>query len=158
MDSTGFDEKSNKKYHNWFLIRNFKQKITPQNHLEALSRWKSSSAKLSSSGWSLSTSSQRKWRSVPLFSRSYDQHSRSISIFLQYRSILTFNNVNNYKISLQGDRAACAKPPVDFKTCIPLWPGQARTSQAKTELMFRSQREVVHKLLCHPVYLLHAVI
>ena len=27
---------------------------------------------------------------------------------------------------IQGDRAACAKPPVDFKTKVPLWPGEAR--------------------------------
>ena len=54
--------------------------------------------------------------------------------------------------SLQGDKAACANPPVDLKTLVPLWPGQARTSQAKTELLFQSQREVLHKLNGHPVY------
>ena len=50
--------------------------------------------------------------------------------------------------SLQGDHSPCAKPPVDFKTKILLWPGQA-----KVNLLFWSQREVLHKLNGHPVYL-----
>ena len=33
---------------------------------------------------------------------------------------------------VQGDHSACAKPPVDFKTKVPLWPGQARPSQSRT--------------------------
>ena len=36
-------------------------------------------------------------------------------------------------LQVQGDRAACAKPPVDFKTKVP------------------RQWEVLHKLLAHPV-------
>ena len=36
----------------------------------------------------------------------------------------------------QGDHSTCAKPPVDFKTKVPLWPGQARAGQAKTELLY----------------------
>ena len=28
-------------------------------------------------------------------------------------------------MTLQGDHSACAKPPVDFKTKVPLWPGVA---------------------------------
>ena len=27
------------------------------------------------------------------------------------------------QIDVQGDHSACAKPPVDFKTKVPLWPG-----------------------------------
>ena len=33
---------------------------------------------------------------------------------------------------IQGDRAACAKPPVDFKMKVPLWPVQARPGQNRT--------------------------
>ena len=40
-----------------------------------------------------------------------------------------------YTMSIQGDHSACAKPPVDFKTKVPLWPGQARADQAKAELL-----------------------
>ena len=32
---------------------------------------------------------------------------------------------------VQGDPSCCAKPPVDFKTKVPLWPGQD-----KAELLF----------------------
>ena len=38
-----------------------------------------------------------------------------------------------YRDEIQGDRAACAKPPVEFKTKVLLWPSQARTGQAKTK-------------------------
>ena len=49
--------------------------------------------------------------------------------------------------NIQGDHSACAKPPVDFKTHVPLaWP-----DQAKAELLFWSQREVLHKVNGHPV-------
>ena len=54
-------------------------------------------------------------------------------------------------MQLQGDTSGCAKPPVDFKTKVPLLPGQARAGKAKTELLFLSQREVLHNLMCHPV-------
>ena len=37
---------------------------------------------------------------------------------------------------VQGDHSTCSKPPVDFKTEVPFWPGQARTGQAKAELLF----------------------
>ena len=49
---------------------------------------------------------------------------------------------------IQGDHSACAKPPADFKTKVPLWPGQA-----KAKLLFWSQREVLHKLNDHPVHI-----
>ena len=39
-------------------------------------------------------------------------------------------------INVQGDTSGCAKPPVDFKTKVPLWPGQASPCQAKMELLF----------------------
>ena len=44
----------------------------------------------------------------------------------------------NYKSHLivHGDTSGCDEPPVDFKTKVPLWPGQTRTGQAKTELQF----------------------
>ena len=38
--------------------------------------------------------------------------------------------------SVQGDLSACGESPVDFKTKVPFWPGQARPSQAKAELLF----------------------
>ena len=37
---------------------------------------------------------------------------------------------------VQGDHSPCAKPRIDFKTKVPLWPGQVRAGQAKTELLF----------------------
>ena len=36
---------------------------------------------------------------------------------------------------IQGDHSACAKPPVDFKTKVPLWPGLPWPGQAKAELL-----------------------
>ena len=36
---------------------------------------------------------------------------------------------------VQGDHSACAKPPVDFKTKVPLWPGLPWPGQAKVELL-----------------------
>ena len=42
---------------------------------------------------------------------------------------------------IQGDHSDCAKPPVDFKL---------KFSQAKAELLFSSQWEVLHKLNGHP--------
>ena len=63
--------------------------------------------------------------------------------------------------ALQGDHSACAKPPVDFKTKVPLWPGLPRPGQAKAEflwpdqtkaeLLSLSQQEVLHMLNGHPV-------
>ena len=55
-------------------------------------------------------------------------------------------------MNVQGDHSACAKPLVDFETKVSLWPGQARPSQAKAELWFCSQQEVLHKLNGHPVH------
>ena len=43
--------------------------------------------------------------------------------------------IGKYCLWVQGDHSACAKPPVDFKTKVPLWPGQARADQAKAELL-----------------------
>ena len=40
------------------------------------------------------------------------------------------------KISVQGDHSACAKPPVDFKPKVPLWPDLSCPGQAKRELLF----------------------
>ena len=37
---------------------------------------------------------------------------------------------------VQGDRAACAKPPVDFKTKVPFWLGLAWPIKVKAELLF----------------------
>ena len=53
--------------------------------------------------------------------------------------------------ALQGDTSRWPKPPVDFKTKVPLWPGQARLGQARTELLFLSQQEVLANVMCHPV-------
>ena len=39
-------------------------------------------------------------------------------------------------ITVQGDHSGRTKPPVDFKTQVPLWPDQARLDRAKAELMF----------------------
>ena len=36
---------------------------------------------------------------------------------------------------LQGDNSACAKPPVDFKTKVPLWSDLLWPGQAKAELL-----------------------
>ena len=38
--------------------------------------------------------------------------------------------------AIQGDTSRCLKPPVDFKTKVPFWPRQVRTTQAKMELLF----------------------
>ena len=37
---------------------------------------------------------------------------------------------------VQGDHSTCSKPPVDFRTKVPFWLGQARTGQTKAELLF----------------------
>ena len=39
-------------------------------------------------------------------------------------------------VYIQSDHSLCAKPPIDFKTKVPLWPDQARPRQAKMELLF----------------------
>ena len=39
-------------------------------------------------------------------------------------------------VTLQGDTARCLKPPVDFSTEVPFWPGLPWPSQAKVELLF----------------------
>ena len=51
---------------------------------------------------------------------------------------------------LQGDTSGCDEPPVDIKTQVLSYPGQARTGQDKTELLFWSQQGVLHNLMCHP--------
>ena len=51
--------------------------------------------------------------------------------FFQFK----FSNGNLIDI-VQGDESCCQKPPVDFKTKLPFWPGQARTGEAKAELLF----------------------
>ena len=52
---------------------------------------------------------------------------------------------------VQGDTSGCDEPPVDFITKVPFWPGLSWPGQAKTELLFWSQREVRHNHMCHPV-------
>ena len=32
-------------------------------------------------------------------------------------------DLKRVEVLVQGDRAACAKPPVEFKTIVPFWPG-----------------------------------
>ena len=54
-------------------------------------------------------------------------------------------------LHVQGDTECWPKPPVDFKAKVLFWLGLARTGQAKAELLFRSQREVLANVLCHPV-------
>ena len=54
--------------------------------------------------------------------------------------------------SVQDDPSRCLKPPVDFRPKVPFWPGLSWPGQAKTELLFWSQREVLNNVLCHPVY------
>ena len=48
---------------------------------------------------------------------------------------LSLDWVSISKSIILGDHSACAKPPVDFKTKVPLWPCQARADQAKAELL-----------------------
>ena len=55
---------------------------------------------------------------------------------------------------VQGDRSCWRKPPVYFKTKVPLLPGKVRPGQAKTELLFLSQLEVLDNVMCHPVHVL----
>ena len=52
---------------------------------------------------------------------------------------------------LQGDHSGRTKPPVGFKTKVPLWPGLAWPGQAKAELLVWSQQEVLNKCNCHTV-------
>ena len=56
-------------------------------------------------------------------------------------------------ITVQGDHSGRTKPPVDFKTQVPLWPDQASPGHAKTELLFSGQREVLDSVMCHPVHI-----
>ena len=39
-------------------------------------------------------------------------------------------------IHIQGDHSTCSKPPVDFRTKVPLWPSLSWAGPAKTELSF----------------------
>ena len=39
---------------------------------------------------------------------------------------------------VQDDTSRRPKPPVDFKTKVPLWPGQAKPGQPKMQLLFCS--------------------
>ena len=55
-------------------------------------------------------------------------------------------------VFIQGDRAACAKTPVlTSKQKFHFGLACPSQEQAKAELMFWSQQEALHKLLCHPV-------
>ena len=42
----------------------------------------------------------------------------------------------NYFSIAQCDTSGCDEHPIDLKTKVLFWPGQARTGQAKTELLF----------------------
>ena len=59
---------------------------------------------------------------------------------------------------VQGDTSRWPKPPVDFKnkSSVLAWLGLPRIAQAKAELLFRSQREVRHKLNGHQAMGKHA--
>ena len=52
------------------------------------------------------------------------------------RSVRATIKAINIRVSVQGDHSGRTKPPIDFKTNIPLWPDQARLVQAKAELSF----------------------
>ena len=39
---------------------------------------------------------------------------------------------------LLGDNSTCSKPPVNFKTKVPFWPGLAWPGQAKAERVLKS--------------------
>ena len=41
-----------------------------------------------------------------------------------------------FKMLIQGDTTGSSKPPVDFKTKVPFWPGRPCPAQAKAELLF----------------------
>ena len=43
-----------------------------------------------------------------------------------------FPTLTKRQTFIQGDHSPCAKPPVVFKTKVPLWPGQARPGQSGT--------------------------
>ena len=44
--------------------------------------------------------------------------------YLGYFPMLGTND--KYVGVVQGDHSTCSKPPVDFKTKVPFWPGQDR--------------------------------
>ena len=47
-----------------------------------------------------------------------------------------FRNISKAgSFQLQGDNSVRTKPPVDFKTKVPLWPGLTWPGQAKGELL-----------------------
>ena len=50
--------------------------------------------------------------------------------------------ISLFAAGLKGDTAHWFKRPDDIKTKVPFWPCQVRAGQAKTELLFRCQREV----------------
>ena len=60
-----------------------------------------------------------------------------LTTILKSKSKLPYNILYMAKVhsKIQGDHSTCAKPPVDFKTKVPLWPVQARTGQAKAQLL-----------------------
>ena len=45
-------------------------------------------------------------------------------------------STSNIWSHIQGEHLACAKPPVDFKTKVPLWLSLPWPGQAKAELLF----------------------
>ena len=58
------------------------------------------------------------------------------------------------RFALQGDHSTCSKPPVDFKTKVLFWPGQARTGQASPKgrgTCVLKSTEVLNKWNGHPV-------
>ena len=41
-------------------------------------------------------------------------------------------NFNDFGRLIQGDTSRCPKPPVDFKTKVPFWPGLTWPGQSRT--------------------------
>ena len=58
--------------------------------------------------------------------------------FFTYRHVYT----------VQGDNYTCSKPPVDFRTKVPFWPGQGRP---KWNFWVEVKGGVLNKCNCHPI-------
>ena len=57
--------------------------------------------------------------------------SSFVNVILQLILVIDISDIS----LVQGDNYTCSKPPVDFETEVPFWPGQGRTGQAKAELV-----------------------
>ena len=49
------------------------------------------------------------------------------------------SSVGSFSYHILGDPSLCLKPPVDFKTKVPFWPGLARSGQARPKRNFCSE-------------------